>query len=52
MSPQLGRDYHNLVVFSSLSKRSNVPGLRSGFVAGVLNYLRSFCSIAPITAAP
>ena len=32
---RLGRDdYRNLVVFSSLSKRSNVPGLRSGFVAG------------------
>ena len=32
---QLGRsDYPNLVTFSSLSKRSNVPGLRSGFVAG------------------
>ncbi len=31
----LGRkDYHNLVIFSSLSKRSNLPGLRSGFVAG------------------
>jgi N-succinyldiaminopimelate aminotransferase len=32
---RLGRgDYRNLVVFSSLSKRSNVPGMRSGFVAG------------------
>lgn len=31
---QLGRDYSRLVVFSSLSKRSNVPGMRSGFVAG------------------
>jgi N-succinyldiaminopimelate aminotransferase len=32
---QLGRDnFERLVVFSSLSKRSNVPGLRSGFVAG------------------
>ena len=32
---KLGRaDYRKLVVFSSLSKRSNVPGLRSGFVAG------------------
>lgn len=30
----LGRDYKNLIVFSSLSKRSNVPGMRSGFVAG------------------
>lgn len=32
---QLGRErFERLVVFSSLSKRSNVPGLRSGFVAG------------------
>lgn len=31
---QLGRSNKNLVVFSSLSKRSNVPGMRSGFVAG------------------
>lgn len=31
---KLGRDYKNLVIFSSLSKRSNVPGMRSGFVAG------------------
>jgi len=30
----LGRTYKNLIVFSSLSKRSNVPGMRSGFVAG------------------
>jgi N-succinyldiaminopimelate aminotransferase len=30
----LGRDYTRLIVFSSLSKRSNVPGMRSGFVAG------------------
>jgi len=31
----LGRaDWHRLVVFSSLSKRSSVPGMRSGFVAG------------------
>mgnify|MGYP006146339643 CR=1 FL=1 len=32
---ELGRDdYRNCVVFHSLSKRSNLPGLRSGFVAG------------------
>jgi len=32
---QLGRHgYPRLVMFSSLSKRSNVPGMRSGFVAG------------------
>jgi N-succinyldiaminopimelate aminotransferase len=40
---QLGRgDYKNLVVFSSLSKRSNVPGLRSGFVAGDADILGKF----------
>jgi N-succinyldiaminopimelate aminotransferase len=34
-SAQLGRsDFKNLVAFTSLSKRSNAPGLRSGFVAG------------------
>jgi N-succinyldiaminopimelate aminotransferase len=40
---QLGRsDYRNLVVFSSLSKRSNVPGMRSGFVAGDAAVLQKF----------
>ena len=40
---QLGRsDYTNLVAFSSLSKRSNVPGLRSGFVAGDAAILKQF----------
>jgi N-succinyldiaminopimelate aminotransferase len=40
---KLGRDdYRNLVVFSSLSKRSNVPGLRSGFVAGDAAILDKF----------
>lgn len=29
-----GTDYHNVIVFHSLSKRSNGAGLRSGFVAG------------------
>ncbi len=35
-------DFDRLVVFSSLSKRSNAPGLRSGFVAGDANYLSQF----------
>ncbi|TXT24115.1 MAG: N-succinyldiaminopimelate aminotransferase [Gallionellaceae bacterium] len=40
---QLGRgDYSRLVVFSSLSKRSNVPGMRSGFVAGDAKILEKF----------
>jgi N-succinyldiaminopimelate aminotransferase len=39
----LGRtDYRNLVVFVSLSKRSNAPGLRSGAVAGSRVLLESF----------
>lgn len=40
---RLGRsDFRNVVMFSSLSKRSNVPGLRSGFVAGDAAILKSF----------
>jgi N-succinyldiaminopimelate aminotransferase len=40
---QLGRhDYRNLVTFSSLSKRSNVPGMRSGFVAGDAKLIAKF----------
>jgi N-succinyldiaminopimelate aminotransferase len=40
---KLGRtDFRNLVSFTSLSKRSNVPGLRSGFVAGDAALLRQF----------
>jgi N-succinyldiaminopimelate aminotransferase len=39
----LGRaGYPRLVMFSSLSKRSNVPGMRSGFVAGDAALLKKF----------
>lgn len=57
---QLGRhDWKNLVVFSSLSKRSNVPGLRSGFVAGDAELLAAFlryrtyhgCAMSPLVQA-
>jgi N-succinyldiaminopimelate aminotransferase len=34
--------YARLIVFSSLSKRSNVPGMRSGFVAGDAEVLKKF----------
>ncbi|MFO1302780.1 MAG: succinyldiaminopimelate transaminase [Burkholderiales bacterium] len=38
-----GRDgYPRLVVFGSLSKRSNAPGLRSGYVAGDARLLKAF----------
>ena len=40
---RLGRSgFARLVVFSSLSKRSNAPGMRSGFVAGDAAVLRAF----------
>jgi N-succinyldiaminopimelate aminotransferase len=40
---KLGRsDFRKLVAFTSLSKRSNVPGMRSGFVAGDAAILKQF----------
>ena len=39
---QLGRGFERLVMLSSLSKRSNVPGMRSGFVAGDAGILRQY----------
>lgn len=56
---QLGRDYCRLVIFSSLSKRSNVPGMRSGFVAGDAAILQKFllyrtyhgCAMSPTVQA-
>ena len=39
---KLGRSNERLVVFSSLSKRSNCPGMRSGFVAGDAELLKKF----------
>lgn len=52
---QLGRGFERLVMFSSLSKRSNVPGMRSGFVAGDAKLLKQYllyrtyhgCAMAP-----
>ncbi len=40
---RLGRSgFPRLIVFASLSKRSNVPGMRSGFVAGDADLIKSF----------
>lgn len=40
---EMGRDdYQRCVVFHSLSKRSNLPGLRSGFIAGDADMLKQF----------
>ena len=40
---KLGRkDFKNLIALTSLSKRSNVPGMRSGFVAGDADTIKAF----------
>lgn len=40
---EIGRDdYSRCVVFHSLSKRSNLPGMRSGFIAGDADILKDF----------
>ncbi len=40
---RLGRtDFKNLIALTSLSKRSNVPGMRSGFVAGDAAIMKDF----------
>jgi N-succinyldiaminopimelate aminotransferase len=36
------RNFERLVVFSSLSKRSNCPGMRSGFAAGDADLMKKF----------
>lgn len=48
--------FKNLVIFNSLSKRSNLPGLRSGFCAGDPDFLDAYAEIrnmcAPTTPGP
>ena len=57
---RLGRsDFRNLVSLTSLSKRSNVPGMRSGFVAGDAEIMKQFllyrtyhgCAMSPAVQA-
>lgn len=45
-----GPDYANVVVFQSLSKRSNLPGLRVGFVAGDCRFLASYLELRNVAA--
>jgi aspartate/methionine/tyrosine aminotransferase len=45
-----GGDFANAVVFQSLSKRSNLPGLRVGFVAGDRRFLSAFHELRNIAA--
>jgi aspartate/methionine/tyrosine aminotransferase len=45
-----GPDFANAVVFHSLSKRSNLPGLRVGFAAGDREFLRAFLELRNVAA--
>ncbi|MFN0219857.1 MAG: aminotransferase class I/II-fold pyridoxal phosphate-dependent enzyme [Hyphomicrobium sp.] len=42
--------FQNLVVFNSLSKRSNLPGLRSGFCAGDADFLEAYAEMRNMCA--
>ncbi len=45
-----GSDFENVVVFQSLSKRSNLPGLRVGFAAGDKNFLTRFLELRNVSS--
>ena len=47
---RLSRDFQNLIIFNSLSKRSNLPGLRSGFAAGDAAFLAAFSKFRNVAA--
>jgi aspartate/methionine/tyrosine aminotransferase len=45
-----GPDFQNVIVFQSLSKRSNLPGLRVGFVAGDRRFLNAFLDLRNVSS--
>jgi len=45
-----GADFANVVVFHSLSKRSNLPGLRVGFAAGDRKFLAAYLELRNVAA--
>jgi N-succinyldiaminopimelate aminotransferase len=45
-----GPDFENVVAFQSLSKRSNLPGMRVGFVAGDKKFLAAFHELRNVAA--
>ncbi len=50
MLESAGPDFQNVVVFHSLSKRSNLPGLRIGFAAGDRKFLASYLELRNVAA--
>jgi len=50
MLASAGNDFANVVAFQSLSKRSNLPGMRVGFVAGDRKFLARFHELRNVAA--
>ncbi|WP_193749927.1 aminotransferase class I/II-fold pyridoxal phosphate-dependent enzyme [Shimia sp. SK013] len=49
---EMGADPERVLIFHSLSKRSNLPGLRSGFVAGGPESIRRIRQLRAYSGAP
>src|SRR5947208_2264992 len=45
-----GPDFANVAVFHSLSKRSSLPGMRIGFVAGDKRFIKGFLDLRSVAA--
>jgi aspartate/methionine/tyrosine aminotransferase len=52
VAQEVGADPERVLVFHSLSKRSNLPGLRSGFVAGGSEAVRQLVQLRSYAGAP
>jgi N-succinyldiaminopimelate aminotransferase len=52
VAQDMGADPERVVVFHSLSKRSNLPGLRSGFVAGGPESIKRIKQLREYSGAP
>ncbi|MCX7558004.1 aminotransferase class I/II-fold pyridoxal phosphate-dependent enzyme [Sulfitobacter sp. F26204] len=52
VAEELGTDRNRIVIFHSLSKRSNLPGLRSGFVASGAETMRKIKELRNYAGAP
>ena len=50
MLEQAGSDFANVAVFHSLSKRSSLPGLRMGFIAGDKTFIKTFLDLRSLAA--
>lgn len=52
VADEMGADPERVMIFHSLSKRSNLPGLRSGFVAGGVQSIKALKQLRAYAGAP